>query len=125
MAHCSSLAAGIFLVFLGVSDASSAPDAVAQREIAELMKALQGSHCRFQRNGSWYDDSEARSHLQRKYDQLRRRDLVDSAEQFIERAASRSSVSGKPYRIACPGQAEQNTSDWFAERLRMLRKPSP
>lgn len=57
------------------------------------------------------------------YDQLRRRDLLDSAEQFIERAASRSSVSGRPYRIACPGQAEQNTSDWFAERLRMQRKP--
>ncbi len=50
----------------------------------------------FQRNGSWYDGSDARAHLQRKYDYLLKKGMVDSAEQFIERAASQSSMSGNP-----------------------------
>ncbi len=36
----------------------------------------------FQRNGSWYDGGDARAHLQRKYDYLLKKDMVDSAEQF-------------------------------------------
>ena len=40
-------------------------------------------------------------HLQRKYDYLLKKSLVDTSEQFIQRAASKSSVSGKPYRVKC------------------------
>jgi len=47
---------------------------------------------------------------------------VDPAEQFIERAASQSSMSGKPYRIACPGQPEQTAAVWFGARLKALRQ---
>ncbi len=101
----------------------AAPDVVTQREIDVLMDALQGSHCRFQRNGSWYGEREARAHLQRKYDYLAKRNMIGSTEQFIERAASRSSMSGKPYRIACPGSPEQDASRWFGERLKQLRHP--
>lgn len=114
------VASGLVAVLMAAS-ASAAPAAVAQREIAGLINALQGSQCRFQRNGSWHGESEARTHLQRKYDYLRKRNMVDSAEQFIERAASRSTMSGKPYRIACTGQPETDASHWFAERLQSLR----
>jgi hypothetical protein len=103
----------------------AAPSAQAQREIAQLIGSLDGSRCQFQRNGSWYGPADARLHLQRKYDYLLRKDKVDTAEQFIERAASQSSMSGKPYRIACPGQPEQTAAVWFTARLAALRQRTP
>lgn len=105
--------------------ASAAPSADARREIAQLIGSLDGSQCQFQRNGSWYGPADARLHLQRKYDYLLRKDKVDTAEQFIERAASQSSMSGKPYRIACPGQPEQTAAVWFTARLAALRQRTP
>lgn len=104
--------------------ASAAPSATTQREIAGLMQALENSGCRFQRNGSWHEPAQARAHLQRKYDYLLKRDLVGSSEQFIDRAASRSSLSGKPYRVACPNVPEQDAAAWFQQKLRQLRAPS-
>ncbi|HBK46340.1 MAG TPA: hypothetical protein DDZ67_07875, partial [Xanthomonadaceae bacterium] len=83
---------------------------------------LARSDCRFQRNGSWYDGNAARDHLQRKYAYLDKRGLVGSAEQFIERAATRSSVSGRAYRVRCPGQPERDAAGWFGERLGEARR---
>ncbi|MGN7838965.1 YfeK family protein [Stenotrophomonas sp. 22385] len=115
----------VLAVALGATAGSvtAAPSEAARREIAALIGALDGSSCRFQRNGSWHDATEARAHLQRKYDYLLKKDKVDTAEQFIERAASQSSMSGRPYRIACPGQPEQTAAAWFGARLQALRKP--
>ena len=104
--------------------ATAAPSGTTQREITGLMQALETSGCRFQRNGTWYDAVAARGHLQRKYDYLLKRDMVDSSEQFIERAASRSSMSGKAYKVSCTGTPEQDASAWFLQQLRRLRTPA-
>ena len=114
--------------FLASAPAFAAPSAKARQEIAGLMQALGASRCEFNRNGSWYDATRARAHLQRKYDYLLKKDLVDSAEQFIDRAASRSSFSGKAYRVRCPGRSEQDAAGWFRDQLQRLRgsaKPAP
>lgn len=92
-----------------------------QGEIARLIDALATSDCRFERNGKWYGAAEAKAHLQRKYDWLRKRDQAATAEQFIAGAASNSSVSGKPYHVQCPGQARQASADWFKQQLQRLR----
>lgn len=84
------------------------------------MDALSASGCQFQRNGDWYGAKEARAHLQRKYDYLLKKDKVDTAEQFIQRAASQSSMSGRAYRVKCAGN-EQDAADWFGGQLRKLR----
>jgi hypothetical protein len=105
--------------------AGAAPSADARREITQLIGSLDGSQCQFQRNGSWYGPADARAHLQRKYDYLLKKDMVDTAEQFIERAASQSSMSGKAYRIRCPGQPEQTSAAWFGARLQSLRQRTP
>jgi len=122
-----SLACGLGLA-LPVMIAAAAPTGQARREIARLMDGLSNSQCEFQRNGKWYGRADARAHLQRKYDYLLKRDLVDTAEQFIERAASRSSLSGRAYRVRCPGEPEQDAGHWFLARLKALRgsgAPSP
>jgi len=95
--------------------------ATSQREIEGLIEALGRSGCSFERNGEWYDGARARTHLGRKYDYLRRRDPAGSAESFIERAASRSSTSGRAYHVRCPGKPVESASAWFHRQLRDLR----
>jgi hypothetical protein len=99
----------------------AAPSAQAKREIQGLMDALSTSSCEFQRNGTWHGRDEARKHLQRKYDYLLKRDLADTAELFIERAASKSSLSGRAYQVRCPGQPAQPAAIWFKTKLDALR----
>jgi hypothetical protein len=116
----------IGLLLLGLFPASmplpaaAAPSARAKAEIAQLLDALSSSGCRFQRNGSWHAAAEARAHLQRKYDYLLKKGKVGSAEQFIERAASVSSMSGRAYRVRCDGK-EQDAAGWFNGQLKRLR----
>jgi hypothetical protein len=101
--------------------AAFAQTPAARTEIAGLIAALDGSGCRFERNGTWYGAAEAKAHLQRKYDWLNKRGLAATPELFIERAASRSSVSGRAYRVRCPGQADRASADWFRDRLQRQR----
>jgi hypothetical protein len=108
-------------LLLASMPAFTAPSPAAKKEIGQLMDALSHSGCQFQRNGSWYGAAEARAHLQRKYEYLLKKDKVDTAEQFIQRAASESSVSGRPYRVKCQG-SEQDASVWFGLQLQKLRR---
>ena len=101
------------------------PPPQAQREIEQLIQALGASGCQFQRNGKWYPSADAQAHLRRKYDYLRKRDLVASAEQFIERAGTESSMSGKPYQVRCPGRAAVSSADWLGARLSAIRHAKP
>lgn len=101
--------------------AHAAPGPQATREISALMAALGQSGCRFERNGAWHDAEDARAHLQRKYDTLLRRDLVDTAEQFIERAASRSSMTGRAYHVRCGTGPVREAGPWFREQLQRVR----
>ncbi len=101
--------------------AQAAPSPQAQREIDALIAGLGASGCRFERNGQWYDAKTAQGHLRKKFDYLRKRGQADTAELFIERAASESSMSGKPYHVRCPGKAAETSAHWFRLQLQALR----
>lgn len=120
------LAAGVLALalFVPVHGTRAAPVSPAVRaEIDALLTRLESSGCAFSRNGAWHGASEARAHLLRKLEYLEGRSLVRTTEQFIERAASASSVSGKPYLVKC-GQGEAIPSaTWLATELRYLRAP--
>ncbi|MBU8974809.1 DUF5329 domain-containing protein [Lysobacter sp. MMG2] len=103
----------------------AAPPPQAQREIGQLIDSLGRSGCEFQRNGTWYPAGEARAHLQRKYDYLRKRDMVATAEQFIERAGTQSSMSGRAYAVRCPGQGTVPSAQWLGARLSAIRHATP
>lgn len=110
------------LALAGIGTACAEPPPEASAEIERLIADLGASGCMFQRNGTWYVSSEAQSHLRRKYEWLARRDLVDSAEQFIERAGSRSSMSGKAYQVRCDGKTAVPAAQWLNGRLAELRR---
>lgn len=108
--------------------AQAAPSAQAERETEQLIQALGASGCQFERNGDWYDPAQAQAHLRKKLAYLRKRDLADTAELFIERAGSQSSFSGKPYRVRCGQAAAVSSASWLQAKLvqlRAARRPTP
>lgn len=117
-----ALAAACLLCSLAAgAQTASSGTSTTEREIQSLFKALQQSGCEFARNGQWYSASEASAHLQRKYSYLKKRALAPTAEDFIARAASQSSMSGKPYLVRCPGQPEVRSQQWFEAQLAQAR----
>lgn len=112
------LALGLFVASVGAAESAGG---VVGREVTALMGVLETSGCEFERNGSWYDGKRAASHLRRKYEHVRKRTTLPDTETFIELAASRSSVSGKPYRVRCGDAAPMESQAWFLARLALLR----
>lgn len=113
----ASIVALAFLMLAGpvvASENASAMDA----EIDRLLAEVRSSDCVFLRNGDEHDAGAAAEHLAMK----RRRGsrYFDSSEEFIERIASKSSWSGKPYRIRCGGNTV-TAATWFAARLAGIR----
>lgn len=96
----------------------------AKQEISHLFSYLENSGCRFNRNGTWYQPKEAVAHLGKKYQYLVEKNLAPSAEAFIERAATESSLSGKPYLVQCEGATPVESAPWFKLELAKYRKSS-
>lgn len=114
--------AALCAVWLGSAPVhAEALSPAAQDEIDQLLSRLGTSGCQFKRNGSWHTAKKAQSHLRRKLDYLIDRDAVASAEQFIERAASKSSRSGKPYLVKCGKQAPLSSGPWLRGQLKAVR----
>lgn len=88
-------------------------------EINYLINSVGRSGCAFVRNGETYSGKEARQHLRSK--RKLNAHLIRSAEDFIEKIASRSSMSGKPYLISCCGREYQTANEWFTVMLAEYR----
>ncbi len=93
----------------------------ARAEVDALLTRLQASGCEFNRNGTWYPGAEARAHLQKKLEVLEGKGLVQTAEQFVDRGASSSSMSGKPYLVRCAGKAPVESAQWLKAELQQVR----
>lgn len=115
----------ISLLLLLPMTTSAAESATAKAEISHLFLYLDHSGCDFFRNGSWYKSGEARAHLQKKYEYLQGKGLVNSAESFIDRAATQSSISGKPYQVRCASAPAVESGPWFKAELANYRKVKP
>ncbi len=97
--------------------AQAAPPASAVAEINYLLGFIDRSGCKFYRNGSWYDSHRAQAHLRSKYDYLAARGRINSAEDFIEQAATQSSVSGEAYQIQCEAGPALPSNRWLRTAL--------
>ena len=109
------------LVLFGLTSGASAAPAKTQREVTHLLAYLESSGCDFQRNGSWHKAKQARAHLEKKYHYLDKRALIGSAEDFISRAASASSMSGEKYLVRCPGGKAVTSASWLSLELQRYR----
>ena len=110
------------LTYAAVASAAAAPVEPAVRaEIDALLARLSSSACQVNRNGTWHDAAEARTHMLRKLQYLEGKGMVQTTEQFIELAASTSSASGKPYLIRCGQGTPVASRAWLLMQLQTLR----
>lgn len=107
-------------LFAAAAAAAPLPPA-AKAEIDGLLSRLEVSGCQFNRNGTWYNANDAKSHLLTKLKYLEDRGAVQSAEQFIELAASSSSVSGQVYLVKCGSSPAVPSSAWMQSQLQLIR----
>jgi hypothetical protein len=101
--------------------ARAEPPPGVQVEVNFLLGYLEASGCEFYRNGTWHDSSAAQAHLRDKYRYLVARNLVDTTDQFIDRAATQSSFSGQAYKVRCNGGAEVPSKQWLHDELARFR----
>jgi len=86
-----------------LSVASAEPPTIAKTEVNYPLGFIESSGCEFYRNGTWYDSKRAQAHLRDKYELLAAADRISTAEDFIEKAATKSGLSGRPYQVRCRG----------------------
>ena len=108
----------LLVVMVALTPAFVLADA-AETEIEHLISAVGESGCTFIRNGSRHDAEDAASHMRLKYRRGKR--YATTAELFIERLASKSSMSGKLYFIECEGEEPVPSGEWLGARLEDYR----
>jgi hypothetical protein len=114
----------LFLLFAYTCSAAGLPTST-QAEITHLFSYLEKSGCQFNRNGTWYSPTQASEHLNQKYRYLLDKNLIASAEDFINRAAKESSMSGKPYLVQCGDARPVESAEWFKRELATFRRGKP
>ena len=108
----------VLMILLTGPIAAALADTAADTEIRALIQAVAESGCEFNRNGSLHSAEAAAEHLELKYSRGKR--YANSAEAFIDRLASKSSWSGKPYQMICDGEVHP-AGNWLTATLATIR----
>lgn len=87
--------------------------------VAYLIRYVADSGLVFVRNASKYPASEAAEHMERKYQHFR--DEIRTPEDFIRLCATRSLMTGKPYKVITAQGNELATAEWLREALQTYR----
>jgi hypothetical protein len=109
----------VLLTILIAVPASCSVSLSTQEEIAHLLSQIAQSECQFIRNSKTYSAEQAVEHISNKYNYLKNR--IETTEEFIKYAASRSSITGSDYHIRC-GHVTITSREWLENQLRMYRK---
>ena len=100
-----------------LASATTAIPAQAQAEVEFLLGFVRDSDCMFYRNGTWSDAHAAEAHLREKYDFLAAADRILTTTDFIEKVATKSSLSGEDYQVRCKAQTAVASGPWLIEAL--------
>jgi hypothetical protein len=93
--------------------------AATQDEIDHLLNFVATTDCQYERNGTLHSGKEAVEHINKKYAYYL--DDIKSTEDFIKYSATKSSMSGKYYKIHCKNTAAVNSQDWLTTELTAYR----
>ncbi len=84
-----------------------------------LLSLVAKSNCTFIRNGKEYSAKEASEHLYKKFNYAKSR--IKTTTDFIEKIASHSSITKKPYWVRCESK-KHLSKEWFTEKLAAYRQ---
>ena len=90
-----------------------------QQEIDHLLDFVGKTNCKYVRNGSSHTGPEAKGHINKKYAYYK--DQIHSAEDFIKYSATKSEMSGRKYKVLCPGKSTQDSNEWLLNELKHYR----
>ncbi len=102
------------ILTLGLLAITVTADAGLDTRIDALISAVNDSNCQFIRNGKIYTPMESVAHIRKKYNYFK--DDIDSIDTFIEFSATKSMMSGKPYKIKCEGSGTELSSSWMSNK---------
>jgi hypothetical protein len=88
---------------------------IVDKTVLHLIGHVSESGLTFIRNNDRYTSVEAAEHMNKKYRHFR--EDIKTAEDFIERCASRSLLSGKPYLVINEQGEQVRTSEWLLAEL--------
>jgi hypothetical protein len=112
----------LVLAFTLTLAANAEPPNAAQLEIDHLLSFTGASKCEFYRNGSWYTAAQAQQHLHEKLVLLTSGEQNWTAEEFIDKVATKSAITGLAYQIRCAGLANVSVNYWLTQELRHYRQ---
>ena len=116
--HCARLVAAALLLSGAIAGAASDAET---RKIQALLAGVERLDATFVRNGKTYDAKTAAEFLRRKW---KANDAdVATAKDFIEKIASKSSTSGKPYLIRFKDGREVQSGEYLRAELAKLEVP--
>jgi hypothetical protein len=108
----------LFAIFFSINAVAQTKAVLTENEKIDLLIAkvekLEG--VRFYRNGTWYDAAAAASHLRMKRDKAGK--TIKTANDFINRVASESSMTGEAYKIKLKDGKEMLAKEFFLEVLK-------
>ncbi len=121
MKFLTTLGSTLLLVIAGMQGAHAEPPVAVQIEVNFLLGYVEGSGCDFYRNGTKHNSMSAQEHLRDKYRYLAARNQIASTEEFIEKAATESSFTGRPYLVKCGDTESTSSQAWLKLELARFR----
>lgn len=116
----------LFCVFAVFSISAAIAEEIShgeKKKIEALLSLVEmSSDASFIRNGSEYDAKSATKFLRGKW-QAHAKEIA-TAEDFIAKAATRSSTTGMPYIIRFKGEGDKPCADYLSEQLKKLASKS-
>lgn len=115
-----------WLVLLGLpvslqADGSSPLSPQVREEIDYLLHRVEESGYVFIRNGSEHDSAEAADHMRRKFEHFLDKGDIDTVDDFIDLAGTRSLITRRQYFVRLPDGTELPTSQWLRAELQDRR----
>ena len=104
---------------LPLTSETAAGSETSAETIEYLLAYVAQSKLTFIRNGQERDSGAAAAHMRRKYEYFRA--SIATPEDFIEQAASKSLLSGRPYLVRLPGGRETPVGAWLRDVLEKHR----
>ena len=88
-------------------------------EIEHLIEFVRDSSCTFIRNGSEHTSLAASEHIAKKAGMARSR--IKDGDTLIDTVATKSSITGEPYYVQCPGAPKTESATWLHQELNRFR----
>ncbi len=90
--------------------------------IAHLLEFVSTSDVVFIRNGKEHSAEDAAKHIEKKYNHYKKK--IKTPEDFIERSATKSMMSGKLYQVRLKDGTVITNKDWLTAALERYRNPA-